>query len=92
MLLTAARGNPRGLECTACPWSQYPGHAPELSSTPESRKEAAAQLEREAAAHRERMAESPDSRKFPPKNAKTPKSDAPGCPQSDDSDPERAHP
>lgn len=37
VLTTPALGNARGIECTACPWSQYPGNAPPLPSTDASR-------------------------------------------------------
>lgn len=38
VLVTPKRGNSRGIECTECSWSQYPGNAPTLGSTAESRR------------------------------------------------------
>lgn len=48
-LVTTKLGNARGIECTECPWSQYPGNAPPLSSTEASRQAAAERDERRKA-------------------------------------------
>ena len=33
VLVTPKRGNVRGIECTVCKWSQYPGNSPKIGGT-----------------------------------------------------------
>jgi hypothetical protein len=60
-LFTPSKGKPRGIRCTECPWSQFPGNAPPLSSTPESRQRAGKHAEFEASLRKPEKPESYDA-------------------------------
>jgi len=91
-LVTKKLGTARGVECTECDWSQYPGNAPPLGSTDASRAAAEEQRAREAKSHQPVYAR---NRQKVPKSAKPSppaENDAVECPRTGELDEGRATP